>query len=160
MVNLRSKAHPDKALGLEEKISFSLYESDLKSLRNMIATMSAYGLVLDRTKVVRCLLHTTPELDLSAYAIVQFRADCAKEGPREMNYVAERFTVVLPVEDIAKLRGIVADLGQKGIKMNISYVLRSLLRGIQPSVALAPAFKRFLADYPDGRSRAARARKA
>ncbi len=42
--------------------------------------------------------------------------------------------------------------------MNDSYLLRALLRSLPPVEALTPVFKRYLAEFPDGRCRAAKAR--
>ena len=143
--------------GLEAKFSFSFYPADLRVVEDVIAGLGQRNIKVDRTKVVRCLLHVTPEVDLFAYAVVQFRADEAKPGPRETDMVEERFTIILPVADTKKMAHVVGQLLAKGIKMNDSYVLRALLRSLPPVEALAPVFSKYLVEFPDGRTRAARA---
>lgn len=160
MATLSSKNRTHSPLGAEEKFSFSFYRAEQERLDEYIKVMGGYGIKLDRTKIVRALVHSTPEIDLVAHAVLQYRADAAKDGPRESDYIAERFTVVLPVAEMAKLRRVVSELETKGVKMNLSYVLRSLLRAVKPTAALVPVFKKYLAEFPDGRSRAARAKKA
>jgi hypothetical protein len=160
MATSHSKNRLPNPLGAEEKFSFSFYRLEQKRLEEFIDVMSGFDIKLDRTKVVRALVRSTPEIDLVAHAVLQFRADTAKEGPRESDYIAERFTVILPVAEMAKLRRVVGELEAKGVKMNLSYVLRSLLRAVKPTAALVPVFKKYHAEFPDGRSRAARVRKA
>ncbi len=155
------KPRGDKSLlSGEEKFSFSFYASDLAAVQEITAALDAEGIKVDRTKVVRCLMHTTPDLDLFAYAIVLYRADAAKTGPREIENVAERFTVILPKSDVTRIREVLERLKKVGITMNTSYVLRALLRAVPRTAALAPIFHKYLAQFPDGRSRAARAKKA
>ena len=155
------KSHSgQKGAGLEAKFSFSFYPADLRVVEVVIAGLGERNIKVDRTKGVRCLLHVTPEGDLFAYAVVQFRADEAKPGPRETDMVEERFTIILPVADVKKVDRVVGQLLAKGIKMNGSYVLRALLRSLPPVEALAPVFSKYLVEFPDGRSRAARAVRA
>lgn len=143
----------------ENRTSFSLYPADLKTLNSSLARLAERNISADRTKFVRCLLHSTTDLDLFAYAVVQHREDSLKPGPREADYIEERFTIVLPVADLEKIDHAVKQLGAKGIRANESYMLRALLRRLPPLDALAPIVARYLEDFPDGRSRAARAKK-
>ena len=140
----------------EERTSFSLYPADLKLLNDALARLAARKVVADRTKFVRCLLRTTTELDLFAYAVVQAREDSLKPGPRESDYIEERFTIVVPVADLTKADRVVGQLKAKGVRINESYLLRALLRRLPPLDALAPIVGRYLEEFPDGRSRAAR----
>lgn len=143
----------------EDRTSFSLYPADLKTLNDSLARLAERKVAADRTKFVRCLLHSTTELDLFAYAVVQHREDSLKAGPREADYIAERFTIVLPVADLEKIDRAVKQLGAKGVRANESYMLRALLRRLPPLDALAPIVARYLEEFPDGRSRAGRAKK-
>jgi hypothetical protein len=142
----------------EDRTSFSLYPADLKIVNEALARLAERRLKVDRTKFVRCMLHTATELDLFAYAVVQQRDDALKAGPRETDYVAERFTIVLPLADLDKVDRVVRQLAAKGVRANESYLLRALLRRLPPGEALAPVVARYLAEFPDGRSRAARAK--
>ncbi len=150
-----SSAKPTAAEG---RFSFSLYQSDLDAINSVITGLGERGLKVDRTKVVRGLLHTTPAVDLFAYGVVLFRADEAKTGPRNPEYVAERFTIVLALADMQKVERVRRQLQKQRVKMNDSYLLRALLRSVPAVEALAPVFKQYLAEFPDGRYRAAKAR--
>lgn len=142
----------------EERTSFSLYPSDLKIVNDALGLLAARKLKVDRTKFVRCVLHSFTELDLFAYAVVQQREDSLKSGPREAEYIEERFTIVLPVADLTKVDRVVGQLAAKGIHANESYVLRSLLRRLPALESLTPIVATYLEEFPDGRSRAGKAK--
>ncbi|MDI1319574.1 MAG: hypothetical protein PSW75_05180 [bacterium] len=150
------KTTPSVPSPAEDRFSFSLYQSDLDAIKVAITGLGERGLKVDRTKVVRGLLHTTPAIDVFAYAVVLFREDEAKPGPRNAENVAERFTIVLPVADMDKVERVRRQLAGEGIKMSDSYLLRALLRSLPSMDALAPAFRKYLTDFPDGRLRAAK----
>ncbi len=155
---LPKKISSARAAAAEGRFSFSLYQPDLEAINLVITGLGEHGLRVDRTKVVRGLLHTTPAIDLFAYGVLLFREDEARAGPRNPEYVAERFTIVLPSADMQKVVRTCRQLKENGIKMNDSYLLRALLRSLPSVEVLAPVFKRYLAEFPDGRSRAAKAR--
>jgi hypothetical protein len=140
----------------KDRASFSLYPSDVKVIDTLIAGLAGHALKVDAAKVIRCLLHTTAELDLFAYAVIQHREDGLKEGAREKENIAERLTVEQLKTARDKLERVIGQLAKKGIKMNDSYVLRSFLRRLPPLDALVPVFKRYGEEFPDGRSRVAR----
>lgn len=153
-----SRKAPITATSPEGRFSFSLYQSNLEAINSVITALGERGLRVDRTKVVRGLLHATPAVDLFAYGVVIYREDETKNSPRNAEHVAERFTIVLPLADMAKVERVRRQLREKRIMMNDSYLLRALLRSMPSVEALAPVFKRYLAEFPDGRSRAAKAR--
>ncbi len=152
------KSSPAGRAQSESRTSFSLSPADLKLLNGALARLAERDIVADRTKFVRCLLHSTTELDLFAYAVVQAREDSLKRGPREAEYIEERFTIVLPVADLDKSDRVVRQLKAKGVRANESYLLRALLRRLPPIDALAPIVAEYLEQFPDGRSRAGRAK--
>lgn len=149
---------PAKTAVAEGRFSFSLFQPDLDVISAVITGLDKCGLKVDRTKVVRGLLHTTPAVDLFAYGVLLFREDEARTGPRNPEYVVERFTIVLPLADMRKVRDVCRQLQKQQIGMNDSYLLRALLRSLPSVEVLAPVFKRYLAEFPDGRSRTAKAR--
>ncbi len=142
----------------EVRTSFSLYPADLKILNDSLARLAERKVSADRTKFVRCLLHSATELDLFAYAAVQHREDLLKAGPRETEYVEERVTIVLPGADLSKVEKAVSQLKAKGVRANESYILRALLRRLPSLDMLVPVVAAYLDKFPDGRSRAARAK--
>ena len=136
------------------RVTMSFYAADLRAVSELRRRLRERdeALRLDRARALRGLLHATPQVDLLAYAVIQYREDAAKPGPREAELVEERFTVVLHGADLKKLDEVVDDLDAQGIRMNRSYVVRGLLRSMPPVEVLAPAFKRYLAAFPDGRT--------
>ncbi len=140
----------------EVRTSFSLYPADLKILNDSLARLAERKVSADRTKFVRCLLHSATELDLFAYAAVQHREDLLKAGPRETEYVEERVTIVLPGADLSKVEKAVSQLKAKGVRANESYILRALLRRLPSLDMLVPVVGAYLDKFPDGRSRAGR----
>lgn len=143
----------------EVRTSFSLYPADLKILNDSLARLAERKVSADRTKFVRCLLHSATELDLFAYAAVQHREDLLKTGPRETEYVEERVTIVLPGADLSKVEKAVTQLKAKGVRANESYILRALLRRLPSLDMLVPVVVAYLDKFPDGRSRAGREKK-
>lgn len=143
----------------EVRTSFSLYPADLKILNDSLARLAERKVSADRTKFVRCLLHSATELDLFAYGVVQHREDLLKTGPRETEYVEERVTIVLPGADLSKVEKAVSQLKVKGVRANESYILRALLRRLPSLDMLVPVVAAYLAKFPDGRSRAGREKK-
>ena len=142
-----------------DRYSFSFYPAELKAMSTAITELGRRGISVDRTKLVRCLLHTTPEQDMLAVAVKQRAEDVIKSGPRETENVAERFTIERLGDDVRKVERVVSKMNAKGIKMNDSYVLRSLLRQMPPIEALTPVVKKYLEEFPEGRTRAARAKR-
>ncbi|MBL9186718.1 MAG: hypothetical protein JNK23_04520 [Opitutaceae bacterium] len=152
------KSSPARRSQGESRTSFSFYPADLKVMNDALALLEQRKVQSDRTKLVRCLLHVSSELDLFAFAVVQHRDDSLKAGPRENDYIAERVTIVIPEADLTKLDRVVAQLATKGIRANESYILRAVLRRLPPIEALAPLVESYLEEFPDGRSKAGRAK--
>lgn len=152
------KSSPTGSASGEARTSFSFYPADLKNLNAALTQLGQRKVNADRTKFVRCLLHTSSELDLFALAAVQHRDDSLKAGPRESDYIQERFTIVLPEGVLTKLDRVVAQLAAKNISANESYILRAALRRLPPLETLAPLVERYLEEFPDARTRAGRAK--
>lgn len=127
-----------------DRKSFSLYPKDRQILADLQAEFANRGLNADRTTLVRCLLHSTSELALFAYAVVQHREDSLKTGPREQENVAERFTIEQLGDDRDKLERVLRRLEAEHIRMNDSYALRALLRHLPSIERLLPLFKSYV----------------
>ncbi|EIP98802.1 hypothetical protein OpiT1DRAFT_03271 [Opitutaceae bacterium TAV1] len=127
---MKSSLTMDKLLPV--RTTFSFYTEDLDAIRELRRELRELGLRIDTVKAVRGILHVTSESELLARSIIQFKADEAKKGPREIEMVETRLSVILPAEDLRKLDDVVDELDMKRIKMSRSYVLRALIRSLPP----------------------------
>lgn len=134
------------------RTTFSFYTEDLDALRELRRKLRELGLRIDTAKAVRGIIHVTSESELLARSIIRFKADEAKKGPREIEMVETRLSVVIPGEDLRKLDEVVDELDLKRIKTNRSYVLRALLRSLPPVETI---FKP-LAKFTEGKRKATR----
>lgn len=142
----------------QERISLSFYAKDLAVLSRLRRGLIDRGLRLDSTKVLRALIHSTSQDEFLAHAILQWKADEAKPGPRETDFVDDSIpSIWLPSSDVKKLDDVSDEMDGKGMpRVKRSYIVRARLRHPPALDAFYADAERFLATYPDGRTRAAR----
>ena len=141
------------------KVSFTFYPSDVAALNRCVDGLRRAGLSVRGGSVLRALIHLTSSTELFAHAVLLAKAYERKDGPRESDYVAGHPTVDLPPDLVKKLDNVVTELAAKEIPANRAFVVRAVLRAAPDAADLAPAVKRYLADFP-ARPRGWAARKA
>lgn len=141
----------------EVRASFTFYAADSRALRRLNLALRDRGIDVQRTDTFRLLLHVTPEVDMMAFATLRLREE--EKQPASDDLVDERFTVRLRREWLEKLDRVVDDLARKDVDVERTYVARALVHAGHEAKALARAAEKFFGEFPDGRSRAARAAK-
>jgi len=141
------------------KVSFSLYPADVQALNTCMVGLRKAGLPVRGGTALRALIQLTSSTEMFAHAVLLAQAYDRKGGSRETDYVAGHPTVDLPRELVKKLDDVVTDLAEKMISANRAFVLRALLRAAPDSQILAPAVRKYLAEFPP-RPRGWAARKA
>jgi len=141
------------------KVSFTFYPADAVALNRCMVGLRRAGLPVRGGTVLRALIHLTSAEEMFAHAVLLAKAYEKQGGPREADYVAGHPTVDLPPDLVKKLDGVVTELAAKEIPANRAFVVRALLRAAPEAAELAPAIKRYLADFPP-RPRGWAARKA
>ena len=130
------------------KVSFSFYPSDMQALTGRMVALRRAGLPVRGGTVLRALIHLTSPVEMFAHSVLLARVYEQKDGPREDDNIAGHPTVDLPQEHVKKLDDVVTELAAKGVTANRAFVVRAILRAARDGAALAPAVKKFLADFP------------
>ena len=141
------------------KVSFTFYPADVEALSRCKVSLRRARLPVRGGTVLRALIHLASATELFAHAVLLAKTHERKNGPRESDNVAGHPTVDLPPDLVKKLDGVVTDLAAKEIPANRAFVVRALLRAAPEAEILAPAVRRYLADFP-ARPRGWAARKA
>ena len=141
------------------KVSFTFYPADVRALNTCMVGLRRAGLPVRGGTVLRALIHLTSATEMFAHAVLLAKAYEGTDGPREADYVAGHPTVDLPPDLVKKLDNVVTELGAKEIPANRAFVVRAVLRAAPDAATLAPAVKKYLADFPP-RPRGWAARKA
>lgn len=142
----------------EVRASFTFYAADSRALRRLNLALRDRGIDVQRTDTFRLLLHTTPEVDMMAFATLRLREE--EKQPATDELVDERFTVRLRHEWLRKLDRVVDDLARKDVDVERTFVARALVHAEHDAKALARAAGKFFEEFPDGRSRVARESRA
>ncbi len=130
------------------KVSFTFYPADVQALNTCMIGLRRAGLPVRGGTVLRALIHLTSATEMFAHAVLLAKAYEKQDGPRETDYVAGHPTVDLPRELVKKLDDVVTELAEKMIPANRAFVVRALLRTAPDAPTLAPAVKKYLADFP------------
>lgn len=138
----------------EVRASFTFYPADSRALRRLNLALRDRGFDVQRTDTFRLLLHVTPQVEMMALATLRLRAE-AKLPPGD-DIVDERFTIRLRRSSLEKLDGAVDDLARKDVDVERTFVARALVHADHDVKALARAAEKFLREFPDGRTKAAR----
>lgn len=131
--------------------SFPFYPADMTALENRLSELAVAGVSVRRGRLLRALVHATPEDELFGYARRLATLYREQEGPRESENVAGRPSFELPASDLAKLDRVKVRLVREGVwpGANRAFVVRALVRWAPSGIALAPVVRRFLEEFPN-----------
>jgi hypothetical protein len=130
------------------KVSFTFYPADVRALNRCMVGLRRAGLPVRGGTVLRALIHLTSSTEMFAHAVLLAKTFERKQGPRESDHVAGHPTVDLPASLVKKLDDVVTELAAKMISANRAFVVRALLRAAPDNQTLAPAVRKYLADFP------------
>lgn len=145
--------------------SFSFYPADITALQNRLAELKSVGVSVRRARLIKALVHFTPEAEMFECAKRLAHAYAEKDGIRESDNIAGRLEVDLLEDDVKKLDRVKEELARKKIfqTANRAFVIRAMIRWSPSGAALAPAVERFVDEFPNkprGVSKLRLARKA
>ena len=134
----------------EKRVSFTVYEEDLKALRRLNLALRDHGADVHRLDTLRLLLFAATEAELFSHAALFFKAK--GKGRRSGQTVVERLSVTIPADFIAKLSRVSDDLARKDLEVERTYIVRALLHAKHDTAALAKAWSAMEKRYPDKRT--------
>ena len=131
------------------KVSFSFYAVDAATLVDRATALRRAGVNVRRATVLRALIHLTPPREMIVHAVRLAGEDALGTAAPSDGIVIDHPTVDLPKADVRKLDGVVTHLAGAKIIATRAYVVRAILRAAPNGKALAPAVRKFLADFPN-----------
>lgn len=142
----------------DERVGFSFYQEDVKALGVMLAAMRARGIRVPRTYLVRALVHVVSADEMFAHAVARYRQEQAGKATPAGD-VEQHLAFNLLTEDVDKLGRVGDKLSEQGFRSVRSFIIRSLVHAPWEHDSLARLVGKFQKEFPDPRSREARARK-
>ncbi len=136
---------------LGRRTSFSLYAETQQKLSQLESGLKRHGLAVDRTDIIRALVHATPESEIMALGILRDTYERGPEG-QSLGGVAEFAPVRMHPDDFAKLERAAERLLKAGIKASLGVLVRALIMAAPPLEKLAVMVQTLQADIPDGRA--------
>lgn len=136
---------------LGRRTSISLYTENQQKLQALEAGLKRHGLVVDRTDIIRALVHGTPENEIMALGLLR---DNFERGPggAALGGVVEFAPIRMNPDDFAKLERVAERLRKAEIKASLGVLVRGLIMSPPPWEALARLVQTTREDLPDGRA--------
>jgi hypothetical protein len=131
------------------KVSFSFYPTDTTALAARVSELKKAGVKVRSATVLRALIHITSPSEMVAHAVRLAGGNALGTAAVNTENVSDHPTVDLPKDDVKKLDGVVAHLARAKIIATRAYVVRAVLRAAPNGKTLAPAVRKFLADFPN-----------
>lgn len=137
----------------KRKLTVRIYHVDEDTLNESTAALSKLlpDLGVERSDVLRALVHLTPLLEIEALGILRHRYE-RKGGALPADDICDRpLTLRLPTEDVEKLEAVVKTLKGRNVLTSEAELLRALAQYRLDWAKFAPAFVNYLSEFPDGR---------
>lgn len=136
---------------LGRRTSISLYLENQQKLESLAAGLKRHGLTVDRTDIIRALVHGTSAPEIMGRGTLQDEFERSPAG-KKLGGVVEFAPIRMPAGDFAKLEGAAERLAKAGIKASIGVLVRGLVMAAPPLETLAGLIKTAREDIPDGRA--------
>jgi hypothetical protein len=143
----------------EVRASFPFYAEDSRALRQLNLALRDAGADVERTDTFRLLLHVTSEAELFARAVLRYGPDAKDPAAGYGDGIGERFTVRISRDWVKKLERVRDDLARKDIDVRRVDVARAVLHAPHDVKKLVREAEKFLAEFPDKRTRGVRAQR-
>ncbi len=131
------------------KVSFSFFPTDTRALSARVSELNKAGVRVRSATVLRALIRLTSPSEMVAHAVRMAGGNALGTTALNTENVSAHPTVDLPKDDVKKLDGVVAHLARAKIVATRAYVVRAILRAAPNGKTLAPAVRKFLADFPN-----------
>ncbi len=137
----------------KQKLTYRIYSVDETALNESTSALAKLlpNLGVERSDVIRALIHLTPEIDLEALGILRSRYE-RMGGALPPDDACDRpLTLRLPNDDVRKLGHVAKTLKARGVPSSEAELVRALTHHRLDWAKFAPKFVGYLHDYPDGR---------
>ena len=136
---------------LGRRTSISLYGETQQKLKTLESGLKRHGQSVDRTDIIRALVHGTAENEIMALGILRDGFERGPEG-KALGGVAEFAPIRMNPDDFAKLERAADRLELAGVKASIAVLVRALVMASPPLERLAAMVQTVHEDLPDGRA--------
>ncbi len=136
---------------LGRRTSFTLYDETRRTLTAMEHALKKRGLDVDRTDLIRALVHCTPEKEILARGILRDQAERTPEA-KAMGLAVEFAPIRMNPDDYAKLERVAAQLKKMSIKASVGVLVRGLVMSDPPIEQLLAQLREYAQELPDGRA--------
>ena len=130
------------------RVSFSFYPKDVSALGVIVSDLREAGVKTYRAVALRALIRAATEAQLVAYGKALWVELTSKEGPREVENIADYPTVELEESDVKKLDDAVTALLRENVSANRAFVARAMVRKLPGDMKVAPIVKKFMKEHP------------
>jgi len=137
----------------KQKVTYRLYSVDERALNESTSTLARLlpDLALDRSDVMRALVHLIPEIDLEALGILRSRYE-RKGGALPAEDTCDRpLTLRLPAKDQGKLQSVRRRIESREVASSEAELVRALAQHQLDWSRFAPKLVAYLTEFPDGR---------
>lgn len=137
----------------KQKQTYRIYGVDERVLNESTGALAKLlpDLGVDRSDVLRALVHLTPEIELEALGILRSRYE-RKGGALPPDDACDRpLTLRLPTADVEKLQRVTSTLKARKISSSEAELIRALAQYRLDWSRFTAAFVSYLHEFPDGR---------
>ncbi|MDP1581226.1 MAG: hypothetical protein Q8M02_13205 [Candidatus Didemnitutus sp.] len=138
----------------KQKVTYRLYSVDERALNEITSALNKAvpAAALDRSDVMRGLVHLTPEIELEALGILRSRYE-RRGGALPADDACDLpLTLRLPDADKQKLKDVTARIKRRGVPSGEAELVRALAHLQRHWPDFAPELIDYLNDFPDGRA--------
>jgi hypothetical protein len=132
------------------RTSVSFYPETQKQLSALESALQRHGCKVDRTDIIRALVHCAPENEIMARGVLRDTFERSPAG-KALGDVAEFAPIRMDPDDFAKLERCLVRLKAADIVLSLAVLVRALIADAPPTEALAQLIRRTKEDLPDGR---------
>lgn len=135
----------------EKRVSFSLYDADLKALRRLTLALRDARLDVHRLDALRLVIYADSEAELFAHTALRLKRE-AEGAESPDSTVVERISVTFPQALVDKLGRVADDLARKDLDAERTFIARAALHAPHDVKALVRAHPKMEQEFPDKRS--------
>lgn len=132
------------------RTSISFYVETQQQLTALESSLKEQGCLVDRTDIIRALVHCTPEPEIMARGILRDAHERSPAG-RALGDVVEFAPLRMDPDDFEKLERCLTRLKAAKIVLSLAVLIRALVADAPPADELTKLVQRTQEELPDGR---------